>query len=399
VAADAFANTLGNHFVETSRRAAELQRANLEDHYRDVEGSSLLSDPNRYAEDAARDIEGSSILSSDDTDHERRLLEDPDYLRRAIEPEPYKVAADGPVDALAYARHRARALLSAADSAFYASVGFGGSDPDKAYELYLKGQEHLSALREHLDQVGDEVRSHVLAPGNGYEPRGGHLFAAEHSANMALHDVAADESRGAGSRFLNTYFTKRGMTDDERLLFIAGRPDAGAVFEAVMTDLGRPQPFDGRAAVRAGADALILASLPWRAVDLRQLSNRVGSGHPYNVSTAGMTAAERQAVVDYAQRTNAWLAEKGPVTVQSTAGQLRSQANAAARTERLNAAREGRPYTGQVGHVPDTALSGTPQPPAGWLDMPGRSNSVVGGGLSSRIGTKVNIITIDGKVP
>jgi hypothetical protein len=120
---------------------------------------------------------------------------------------------------------------------------------------------------------------------------------------------------------------------------------------------------------------------------------------PYNVSTAGMTAAERQAVIEYAQRSNAWLAQNGPVTVQPTAGPLRSQANAATRTERLNAERAGTPYQGQAGHVPDTALTGLPNPPAGWLDMPGRSNSVVGGGLSSRIGQGISVITVDGRVP
>jgi hypothetical protein len=31
--------------------------------------------------------------------------------------------------------------------------------------------------------------------------------------------------------------------------------------------------------------------------------------------------------------------------------------------------------------------------------MPGKSNNVMGGGLSSRIGQKVDTITVDGKVP
>lgn len=78
---------------------------------------------------------------------------------------------------------------------------------------------------------------------------------------------------------------------------------------------------------------------------------------------------------------------------------LRRQADAAAKIERRNAARSGRPYQGQVGHVPDTALTGIAHPPAGWLDMPGKSNSVIGGGLSSRIGQPVGVITVDGKVP
>jgi hypothetical protein len=121
--------------------------------------------------------------------------------------------------------------------------------------------------------------------------------------------------------------------------------------------------------------------------------------NPYNISTQGMTAAERQAVTEYAKRTNEWLAQNGPVKVQPTQGALRSQASAAARAERLRAARAGQPYQGQAGHVPDTALTGRAHPPGGWLDMPGRSNSVVGGGLGSRVGATVDRITIDGVVP
>jgi RHS repeat-associated protein len=119
----------------------------------------------------------------------------------------------------------------------------------------------------------------------------------------------------------------------------------------------------------------------------------------YNISTAGMSAAERAAILEYAQRTNAWLAQNGPVTVQGTAGVLRSQANAAARAERLRAARAGLPYQGQAGHVPDTALSRQPNPPAGWLDMPGTSNQSAGGGLGPRIGQTVDVITVDGQTP
>src|SRR5262249_7338158 len=63
------------------------------------------------------------------------------------------------------------------------------------------------------------------------------------------------------------------------------------------------------------------------------------------------------------------------------AGTSRSQANAAARAERLRAAGAGRPYQGQADHVPDTALTGLPQRPVRWLDMPGRSNRGGRGGL------------------
>ena len=40
-----------------------LTRANLQDYYRDMEGSTILSDSSRFAGDVARDREGSSILS------------------------------------------------------------------------------------------------------------------------------------------------------------------------------------------------------------------------------------------------------------------------------------------------------------------------------------------------
>src|SRR5262249_6103142 len=119
----------------------------------------------------------------------------------------------------------------------------------------------------------------------------------------------------------------------------------------------------------------------------------------YNISTTGMTAAERAVVTEYARRANAWLAQSGPVSVQRTSGTLRSQASAAARAERTRAALAGQPYQGQVGHVPDTALTGQAVPPAGWLDMPGTSNNVIGGGLSSRIGQAVDVITVDGQIP
>jgi hypothetical protein len=112
-----------------------------------------------------------------------------------------------------------------------------------------------------------------------------------------------------------------------------------------------------------------------------------------------MTAAERAATIEYAQRTNAWLSKNGPVTVQPTAGTLRSQASAAARAERLSAERAGQPYQGQAGRVPDTALTGQARPPGGWLDMPGTSNNVAGGGLSSRIGQRIDVITVDGQIP
>ncbi|MGA7615197.1 MAG: RHS repeat-associated core domain-containing protein [Thermoanaerobaculia bacterium] len=122
-------------------------------------------------------------------------------------------------------------------------------------------------------------------------------------------------------------------------------------------------------------------------------------GNTYNISTTGMSAVEREAVLEYARRTNAWLRDEGAQVVRSTKGQLRRSASAAARRERLLAERAGTPYSGQVGHVPDTAISGEAVPPAGWLDMAGTSNQCCGGGLANRIGTPIRVVTVDGQVP
>ena len=62
----------------------------------------------------------------------------------------------------------------------------------------------------------------------------------------------------------------------------------------------------------------------------------------------------------------------------STAGALREQASAAAQAERAAAAATGTPYQGQVGHVPDTTWTGTPQP-LSWLDLEPRVNMSIGG--------------------
>jgi RHS repeat-associated protein len=122
-------------------------------------------------------------------------------------------------------------------------------------------------------------------------------------------------------------------------------------------------------------------------------------GEAYNISTSSMSAAEREAVLEYARRTNVWLGDAGAQFVQPTKGPLRRAASAAARRERLRAERAASPYEGQVGHVPDTAISNQAEPPAGWLDMPGTSNQCCGAGLGSRIGKPIRVITVDGKVP
>lgn len=118
-----------------------------------------------------------------------------------------------------------------------------------------------------------------------------------------------------------------------------------------------------------------------------------------DIPIAGRSAEEVGSIQDYARATNGWLSENGPVTIRSTQGSLRAEANAASRAERLRAARAGNPYSGQAGHVPDTAISGSAEPPLGWMDMPGASNSIAGGVLGSRVGTVLSSFTVGGLVP
>ena len=62
----------------------------------------------------------------------------------------------------------------------------------------------------------------------------------------------------------------------------------------------------------------------------------------------------------------------------STQGLLRRQASRAARKEAQRAANAGTPYTGHVGHVPDTTWTGTPDP-YDWLDLDPVVNTSLGG--------------------
>ena len=62
----------------------------------------------------------------------------------------------------------------------------------------------------------------------------------------------------------------------------------------------------------------------------------------------------------------------------STAGDLRRQASSAARSEKVRAAQANIPYSGHVGHVPDTTWTGTPQPYL-WLDLDPTVNTSLGG--------------------
>jgi hypothetical protein len=118
-----------------------------------------------------------------------------------------------------------------------------------------------------------------------------------------------------------------------------------------------------------------------------------------NISTKGLTASERELVRQYARATNMWLRANPAARIQSTGGKVRYEADKFADFERQRALLEGRPYKGVVGHVPDTAITGQTMPPMGWMDLPSKVNSKLGGGLSSRLGKRVDVITVDGVIP
>jgi hypothetical protein len=114
----------------------------------------------------------------------------------------------------------------------------------------------------------------------------------------------------------------------------------------------------------------------------------------YDMSTEGATPDVKASLEEYARRANAWLRDNGPQTVVSTRLQ-QAQIRAAIRAERT---RNPHLYPPGIvpGHVPDTAVTGMPEPPGGWLPQPARANSIAGGGLSSRIGTVLRGYLVDG---
>jgi RHS repeat-associated protein len=177
-------------------------------------------------------------------------------------------------------------------------------------------------------------------------------------------------------------------------LVLAGPAADGATIETIAVDANAiTTRAEQLRSVTYGSEAGDASGQPVSS----QLQYRVARA--LNLSTAGKSADEVASMTTYAQRVNAWLQQAGTQEIRSTQGALATQARAAARAERIRAARAGTPYRGQAGHVPDAAISGMAIPPAGWLDMLGISNSACGGVLGSRIGNEIDIITIDGVVP
>ena len=98
------------------------------------------------------------------------------------------------------------------------------------------------------------------------------------------------------------------------------------------------------------------------------------------VDPSGYKKCDTQQVKDYVNGCNEALkAEALSSTGRvSTKGDLRRQASAAARNEKIRAQQAGTPYSGHAGHVPDTTWTGRPQPYS-WLDLDPIVNTSLGG--------------------
>jgi RHS repeat-associated protein len=259
-------------------------------------------------------------------------------------------------------------------------AGYGKPSAQRRIEVQL-------SLESDKDLTESDVRGIMMRAGLKYGPTSFPCEPGETCLTSAAPPRASDHALGSALRLSNTVNTILGGVNE-------------VVGEAPFPT---PDPENERqrfAYDRTG-DVLHTLLVPAAIAGLFPRGLPAGKlvGDAYNISTAGMSANEREAVIEYARRTNEWLDDAGAQVVSPTKGPLRRGATAAARRERLRAERAGDAYAGQVGHVPDTAISGRAEPPAGWLDMPGISNQCCGGGLGARIGKPIRVVTVDGKVP
>lgn len=116
----------------------------------------------------------------------------------------------------------------------------------------------------------------------------------------------------------------------------------------------------------------------------------------YDVSTQGLPSEAIPSTLEAARRSNAYSYYVDGMKVVPTKGPLRTAANRAIGMEKRAAIRRGKPYVFQVGHAPDTTLSGLAEPPMGWIDQHEVSNSKWGGGLAHRQGDQIKVFKVDG---
>jgi alpha-tubulin suppressor-like RCC1 family protein len=128
--------------------------------------------------------------------------------------------------------------------------------------------------------------------------------------------------------------------------------------------------------------------------------------NPIDIKTASLTTAtDLEDLIHYVEMANSWLAKAGPQIVQKTTDtQLGRDKNRAVAAEKKRAADQNNAYdsaTEVPGHVPDTAVAGTGEPPCGFLRMTPASNAAAAGpiGNAAKTGATVSHFTIDGKIP
>ena len=124
--------------------------------------------------------------------------------------------------------------------------------------------------------------------------------------------------------------------------------------------------------------------------------SEVPSSQFHDFSTAGWPREALPSGYEAVRRLNGLAYHTDGFTLRSTKG-LAAQAAKLRRAELVRAAASGKPYQWDVGHSPDSVVTGRAGTMMGWLDQHPYANSSMGGSLGHRIGDHIRVFTIDGQ--
>jgi RHS repeat-associated protein len=273
-------------------------------------------------------------------------------------------------------------------------LSFAGGDPINRFDgdgrcaLYA-GEKALTGIAQFFASASNEEDARPIdeiyqeqydANYKYYGNNAWYAMNATYNPAVGTELAASEMINGQG---LNYYNSGQTLTDNQRVdaAFNFGSGTAATVGTAAL--------LEGAGALSVNAVSSYLApslddSLP-STFNVAGSQNAGNAGTPPPMGTVYVspppdaTPAQIQQVQAYATGANEAIQQgllmNGRV---STAGALRQAASRAAATERSSAAAAGTPYQGQVGHVPDTTWTGTPQPYS-WLDLDPAVNASIGG--------------------
>lgn len=279
--------------------------------------------------------------------------------------------------------------------------GVGGLAHD-GYKLATDGQYRKQAWDSAVKDAkaaGDFAGTAVTDPGKAADEVGHAASGAWHSVQTAYDEASA---HGQGSAFIGKMFGQGAILVGTS--FVPGGAEADAA--GALGDAGRMAEIAGYAGKTADVGkATDTAALAGKAADAGKVSDagKAAEEDPLRgpvvfKAPPGATQEEIAQVHAYVDGSNEALkaGKLSPTGRVSTAGDLRTDASLAAATERARAAAEGVPYTGHVGHVPDTTWTGQAQPYK-WLDLTPRVNASLGGQAAHYpIGYKPTEFTVGG---